>query len=384
MNTLPVLRLGFRPFFLVAGISAVLLIGYWLVLWPDNISRVNYYPSLYWHSHEMLFGYTAAVIAGFLLTAVRNWSGIDTPTGVPLALVTIVWLLARILPFIPSVPGLLIAIVDVSFFPLLTVVLARALWLDKNKINRVFTLFFVLMMMANIMVHAEALGYASTAADGIRLMIDLIVLLILVITGRVLPFFTQAVIAGHTASRWGWVERSSILIMLLIVILNQMSVWDELKAFAYLVLAVIQVIRVAGWHHPKIWKIPVLWVLYTGYAWLIIGLLLSGLSIIDLFAGHLATHVLTVGVIGVFTLGMMSRVTLGHTGRPMKTPISTNIAFILINLAVIVRVFFPLLMVAQYELWINLSGSLWMAAFIIFCVVYIPYLLQARVDGAQG
>lgn len=332
----------------------------------------------------MLFGYTAAVIAGFLLTAARNWSGIDTITGTPLAMIATLWLLARILPFISTIPTWLIALTDLAFFPLISVALAKPLWQDKNRANRVFIMLFLAITIANLMVHAEILGMMSLASNGIQLMTDLVILLVLIISGRVLPFFTQAVIPGYMASRWLWVEQLTIVLMIVVIILNQVYSGTSAQALTYSLLAVLQIIHVTGWHHPRIWSIPVLWVLYTGYVWLIIGLVLSGLSAADLFQSNLAKHALTVGVIGIFTLGMMSRVTLGHTGRPMQTTRSVNLAFLLMNIASASRVFLPAIFPASYQTWIYLSGGLWISAFIIFCITHAPHLVQARVDGAPG
>ena len=245
-------------------------------------------------------------------------------------------------------------------------------------------LLIATMFIANMMVHAEALGFAQVASNGLTLMTDMIVLLILIITGRVLPFFTQAVIPGFTSKQWVWVEKPTIALMIFIAVLHQLPTQAWLLSIAYFILTGLQIIRVSGWHNPRVWKIPVLWVLYTGYAWLIVGFALSALSAANIFPANLATHALTIGVIGIFTLGMMSRVALGHTGRPMQTSSSVNLAFILLNLSAVARVFGPVILPSQYIAWIYLSGSIWILAFLLFAVQYIPILLSPRVDGKPG
>ena len=157
----PLLRLGFRPFFLLAGLFAVILLCLWLLSWRQQIVVTHYYTKSLWHAHEMLFGFVTAVIAGFLLTAVRNWTGNETPVGIPLAIIAMVWILGRILPLVPPSPDWLIALVDLCFLPLLVAYLFKPLWPGKNRKNRYFLLILLIMFFANLAVHLEVLDTCS-------------------------------------------------------------------------------------------------------------------------------------------------------------------------------------------------------------------------------
>ncbi|MCG8427278.1 MAG: NnrS family protein [Chromatiales bacterium] len=376
--------LGFRPFFILAGLSGFALLFLWLMFWHKQFSAASYYGLIGWHSHEMLFGYTLAVVAGFLLTAVRNWTGVNTITNTPLALLALLWLLGRLLPWIPGLPGWLIMIVDLAFIPLLAVALIYPLWQGRNKINRVFVPILLSMFIANLLVHSEAMGWTNTATLGIDLVLHIILLLIVMVGGRVMPFFTQNVIPGFTSTSRKWVEVSSFVSIILVALAALFMDKSPLLGVLYIAFATIQAIRLQGWYHNDIWDKPVLWVLHTGYAWLIIGALLMGLSNFGLFMVSAAKHALTAGAIGVITLGMMARVARGHSGRDINVTKPIAWAFVLINIAVALRVFGPDLLPQHYLIWIMSSGTFWLIAFGIFTVAYLPILIHPRVDGQPG
>jgi uncharacterized protein involved in response to NO len=384
LGRFPLLGLGFRPFFLLAGLAAVALIGAWLLLWHSGAGPQAYYGLPGWHSHEMLFGYLVAVIAGFLLTAVRNWTGRSTPSGGTLGLLALVWLAGRVMPWIEAVPRELITIFDLAFLPLLAVSLVPPLRAGRNRVNYVFLLILAAMTAANALVHAEALGVAATASAGITLMLDLVLMLLIIIAGRIMPFFTSAALPGSIPRRWRWVEALSIGLLGALIGVHLAAPGSVLVGPLALTLAAVQLLRLAGWHDRRVWGIPILWVLYTGYAWVVTGFFLLGLNALGLFPRSAALHALTVGALGVFTLGMMARVALGHTGRPMRSSSAVDAAFILMNLAAAVRVFGPSLSPANYLAWIMLSGLFWVVSFAIFLAVYIPILWRPRIDGRPG
>ena len=378
------LALGFRPFFLVAGIAATLLMGLWIAMMSGWLPAVRYYGPTGWHAHEMLFGYTAAVIAGFLLTAVRNWTGMDTLTGRGLGALTLLWLAARIAPFLP-VPGILIASLDLAFLPLLAASLIRPLWSGPNRANRVFLALMAGMWLASLLGHLQALGLtAATATKGNRLMLDLILLTLLLVSGRVMPFFTKGGVPGAKPRVRPMVERLTFTLASLVAAANLISPWSIATGTLTLVLAGVQLVRLAGWHDARAWRNPILAVLYAGYLWLIGGFALDGLAGFGLLSPYPALHALTTGAVGVFTLGMMARVTLGHTGRSMRSSGLTNLAFLLANLAAVVRVLFPLVLPGAYTLWLYASGALWILAFGLFLWVHAPMLTAPRVDGRPG
>lgn len=379
------LALGFRPFFLLAGVSALVLMAVWLAALRGGFAVASHYPGASWHSHEMLFGYGVAVIAGFLLTAVRNWTGIATPSGSRLGGLVVVWLAGRLLAIVPVLPGGVVAVVDLAFLPLLTLALARPLWLGRNRINRIFIPLLLAMAGANLLVHLELLGVtAATAGRGVRLQIDLILLLLLVVTGRVVPFFTAKAIAGSRPRLAPWVERSGILLLMLLMAAELFALPKTLVALLSLALAGVQAWRLWGWQHPGLWRLPILWVLYAGCGWLILGFVLRALGALGVFPANLAVHAFTTGAIGVLTLGMMARVALGHTGRDLVAEPPTVAGFLLLNAAAAGRVFAPGLLPGGYAVWVDVAGLLWIVAFGLFVFVYAPVLLKSRVDGRPG
>ena len=379
------LALGFRPFFSAAAVAAILLMLIWLTTWVGRLRIPDYYGSIGWHSHEMLFGYAAAVIAGFLLTAVRNWTGVNTPTGTPLALLVLIWLAGRLAPFLAGLlPAWLVALADLAFLPALALAIAPALWRGSQKVNRIFVPLLLLMALANLLVHLQALGVAGSATRGMDTMLFMVVFLVALLGGRVMPFFTQAVIPGFKATRRQWLEFTTMGAFAVLIGLQLFASPPLLTGLVALLLALTQMLRVAGWHHPGVWRIPILWVLYTGILWLIAGLLLLALSSFGLLGSNLAKHALGVGGIGILTLGMMARVSLGHSGRPIEPARSIAIAFILLNVAAALRVFGPLLPFGAYTFWVHLAGGIWIICFLLFCRVYLPILSRPRIDGKPG
>jgi len=377
--------LGFRPLFSAAGVAAVVLMAIWLTAWIGRLTLPDYYGVVGWHSHEMLFGYGAAIIAGFLLTAVRNWTGINTPSGRPLALLGLLWLAGRLAPLLSSyIPTWSVALVDLAFLPAVALAIQPALWQGEQKINRIFVPLLLVMALANLLVHLQVLGLTFSAGRGIDMMLYTVVFLVSLLGGRVMPFFTQAIIPGFQARRRQWLENLTMGAFAVLIGLQLFESPPLLTGATALLLALTQALRVAGWHHPQVWRTPILWVLYSGMFWIVTGFLMLGLSSIGVTGGNLAKHALSVGGIGVLTLGMMSRVALGHSGRPIEPVRSIEIAFVLLNIAAAVRVFGPLLPFGSYTFWVHLSGGIWIICFLIFCWVYLPILSRPRIDGKPG
>ena len=378
------LALGFRPFFLLAALAAVLLMLVWVPSWRGGLAPPAYYDPIAWHSHEMLFGYTVAVIAGFLLTAVRNWTGIETWTGPRLGVLALVWLLGRLSPWVEGIPVWLSVSLDVVFLPLLAVSLVKPLWQGKNRVNRVFLLLLGMMALCNVLSHLQLNGMAGGLGDGRKIMLDLILMLIVLVAGRVLPFFTRSVLPGFQPVSRPWVEKASFLLLGLIVVAELLRLPAAVLAACWLLFSPLQLLRLSGWFEWRALRLPVLWVLHAGYTWLSLGSLLYGLSLLGLFTSSGALHALTVGVVGVFTMGMMARVSRGHTGRPINVSTLTASSFVLMNVAALTRVFGPAIRPEQYVLWVDLSAGLWVLAFGLFVLRYAPVLLRPRVDGRPG
>jgi uncharacterized protein involved in response to NO len=377
--------LGFRPFFLAACSSATLLLVVWLLNWHGIIEANSYYSLIGWHSHEMLFGYSVAIIAGFLLTAVRNWTGMDTIVGKPLAGLTALWLAGRLLPFAhPLVPGAVIALVDLAFIPLMITALIGPLWKGSNQINRRFIPLLSVMALANLLTHLQALGLAQTAQLGTTLMLNMILLLLIFVAGRILPFFTENAIPNAKTKYVPKIDKVGFYLIIALGLSQLLLPINYLVAALALALAVNQGMRLYSWYDSRIWGIPILWILHTGYGWLVIGLLLTAAAQLNIFPSNLAIHALTTGAIAVFTFGMMARVSLGHSGRPLQPKRIIEICFITINLAPLCRVFGPIFLPEQYNIWVDLSGLIWIISFAIFCIVYLPVLLRPRLDGRPG
>jgi uncharacterized protein involved in response to NO len=379
-----VLALGFRPFFLGTGVLAVVAMPLWLAVLRGWLPGDSYYGATTWHAHAMLFGYGTAVIAGFLLTATRNWTGMATASGWELGALAGLWLAGRIAPWLP-VPGPLIAALDVAFPLLLALSLLKPLWHGPNRANRVFLGLLAGMSAASLLVHLQTLGLTGgTALVGDRLMLGLILVTLLIVSGRILPFFTRSAVPGAAPRVRPWVEWLTFGLAGLWVLADVAWPGSLLAGVLALGLAAVQVLRLVGWHHPGVWANAMLWVLYSGYLWLILGVLLNGLAHLGLVAPFPALHALTVGTIGVFTLGMMSRITLGHTGRVMRVPPAMTAAFWTLNLAALARVFGPLLGPSSYAEWLWVSGVLWTLAFGLFLWVHAPMLILPRADGRPG
>lgn len=382
----PLFNLGFRAFFALAGVSALLLIMLWNAMFKGSLSLSNYFAPNEWHAHEMLLGYSVAVMAGFLLTAVKNWTGQPTAIGDKLAGLCLLWLYGRLLPFYSGLlPDALIALVDFAFLPVLAYQVSQPIIKAKNYRNLVFIGILLLLALGNGLIHAEKLGLMeNSAATGLQLVVATIILLILVIAGRVFPFFTERGLTGVLIIKNQLLDQLAIGSAALVFTLQLFGISGTILAIAALAAGVINIARVAGWYNRKIWYVPLLWVLYVGYGWLILGFLFTVLSAYTVVSTSLALHAFTLGGIGILTLGMMARVSLGHTGRILKASNAIALAFVLLNLAAVFRVLLPMALPAWYNGLVYAATLSWLAAFALFVFVYAPMLTTARVDGQEG
>jgi len=380
-----IFALGFRPFFLLAGWLAILLMAFWVPVFVGGVASDIYYAQIDWHSHEMIFGYTVAVIAGFLLTAARNWTNTPTPSGLPLAGMGALWLVARILPILVAIfPRWLIAAADLAFLPTFAIGILVPLLQNNEKRNLIFLPLLAVLWSADLLVHADVLGLApNLARKGVFLGLDVIILVIVIMGGRVIPFFTERALSV-VLKRWRiveWLSPVSVILFLVAELFRPDSVTSaSLAALA----ACANGARLAGWYTPRYWRVPLLWVLHLGYGWIVVGFYLKAGTALGLVPPQFTIHAFTVGGIGVLTLGMMARVSLGHTGRPLKVGAAMTSAFVLINLAAVGRGLLPPFFPQFFSQLIVASGAFWIAAFTIFIIVYTPILIQPRVDGRPG
>jgi uncharacterized protein involved in response to NO len=383
---LALFALGFRPFFLLSGLFAILSITLWVPTFVGWLPLNSYYGQIGWHSHEMIFGYTAAVIAGFLLTSVRNWTEMDTARGWTLAVLALLWCLGRILPFFPSVlPPVAIALVDLVFLPALAVGIGVPLVRRGERRNLLFLPLIAVFWSANILVHLAILGVVPNHAhQAVILGLDLVVLLIVIMGGRVIPFFTERALQGVLIKRWTAIEWLAPISVIAFAIAEFFFIDPRVAGLFAGVTAIVNGIRLGGWYTRRFWRVPLLWVLHLGYGWIVVGFLLKAGSALGVIPPQFTLHAFSLGGIGVLTIGMMARVSLGHTARPLKVGPWMALAFGAINIAALTRGLLPIFYPQWFFELIILSAVLWLAAFAIFVIVYAPILAQPRVDGRSG
>ena len=383
---LVVFNLGFRPFFLLSGAFAIILMALWIPVFTGGRALSTYYGQIGWHSHEMIFGYTVGVIAGFLLTSVRNWTGRSTATGGSLAILVTLWLLGRILAFFAAtMPAWSISVFDLAFLPALTASIGVPLVRHGEKRNLLFLPLILGLFFANLLVHLELLGLVpGVAHHGIFLGLYLIILLIVIMGGRVIPFFTERALPGVVIKRRPLLEWLAPLTVIAYMLAELLFPNSEVAGALAGLAAIINGIRVVSWYSHRYWQAPWLWVLHLGYGWIVVGFLLKAAASLGLVAAQFTIHAFTVGGIGVLTIGMMARVSLGHTARTLKVTFSIVVAFALLNIAAVLRGLLPSIFPLWFSQLVILSGMLWIAAFLIFVIVYAPILTQPRIDGQPG
>ena len=323
------------------------------------------------HAHEMVFGYAFAVIAGFLLTAVRAWSGLATPAGAALAAIAALWIAGRALSPL-SVPAA--AVADAAFAVSLAWGIGRPLVRSGNRRNWFFVALVLGLGCAGLLFH-------RAPRTGLVLGLDVVLFIIAVVAGRVVPSFTNNAIAGAGAKRNRAVEYAALgsLLALLACDALQLPI-----ALVLLAAAVFHGIRLALWSPWATRKRPILWILHASYAWVVVHLALRGLGELGFVPPPLATHALTVGAIGGLTLGMMTRTARGHTARPLHAGQWEIAAYLLVQAAALVRVFMPIVVPELYLASVVASAALWCASFSIFTAVYVPILTRPRLDGQPG
>lgn len=382
-------KLGFRPFFLCASGYGLLAILLWGLSYTGELQLPVIFSSpMLWHGHEMVYGYAVAVIAGFLLTAVKNWTGEQTLHGRPLLLLVLVWLVARIFAVMPN-DALLIwqAAFDNLFLLLLSISLALPIFKTKSWKQLALVTKVLLIMASNIVFY---LGAAGIVEDGERLGlysgVYLILALILTLARRLMPFFIESGIKQPVKIKNNaWIDRSSLLLFLLFWIADLVTPDNAVVAILAALLFVLHAVRLSGWYNPGIWNQPLLWVLFAAYGFMIGGFLLKALVWFAGVPASLALHTFTYGGIGLMTLGMMARVSLGHTGRDVYRPSKTHAwMFLFLASGALIRVVLPLIDAAHYMLWIQWSYLHWVIAFALFVFIYAPKLVAARVDGKPG
>lgn len=384
----PILALGFRPFFLLAAIFATAAVPLWLLVYEGLLTPVSYLPPNVWHGHEMVFGFAVAVIAGFLLTATSNWTGRRTASGAQLGGLVVLWICGRIVMYGGlALPDGVAATIDVAFLPVLAVSLAVPIIAAGNRRNIVFPIVLLGLGTVNLLIHLSALGILDwDPLAGLRVAIDLILLMIGVLGGRVIPSFTRNALPGAPVRPCAKASVLSLLGLAVLTVMDAVNLDPVYAGATALAAGITNTLRMRGWGSLATIRHPILWILHAGYAWMALGLILRGLgSLTDIVPADAGIHALTVGAIGSMVIGMMSRVALGHTGRSIKPALLTVIAYGSVNAAALLRVLFSSISDETLRMVVLAgSGLLWSGAFLLFTIAYMPILCRPRIDGRAG
>ena len=378
-----VLEYAFRPMFLAAGSWAVIALALWLAMFFGYVQLPTQFDPLAWHVHEMLFGFVMAAVAGFLLTAIPNWTGRLPVRGYPLAMLACLWLLGRIACLISAdMPAWLAVLTDLAFPVALLAVAAREIIIGRNWRNLPMTAPLALFIVADLLMHLESRGFAVPAGLGWRLAVGAPILLISVIGGRIIPSFTRNWLFKRKSLRLpspqDMLDTTAVGVLATALILWAFLPDQRVTGALLIAAALINAVRLSRWTGFATWSEKLLLILHVGYVWLVLGVALLGLSIFNIGVPVAsAIHALTAGATAVMILAVMPRVTLGHTGRELTANRATIAVFVLINAAVLACVcaswhteFMALLLLV--------AGACWIAAFGLFELVYGPMLLTRR------
>ncbi|MDP7591561.1 MAG: NnrS family protein [Litorilituus sp.] len=387
----PILRLGFRPFFLSGAIFSVIAIILWLLMYKGAVNLSPLGGGYWWHIHEMVFGFGCAIIAGFLLTAVQNWTGVRGAQGNTLLVLFLLWFTGRIVVLFPSLLGeTLTTIVDISFLPAVAYVLGKPIVAIKQYRNLFFVPLLLLFTIINLEMHlaiyspntfsTNFAGYAS---------VMLVTFLMSVMAGRVTPMFTANGTKTPKATPLPWLDKvtnGSLAIAMFTLILQPVIGFSATFFGVLLIIAgMFQTMRWLRWRPWITLGVPLLWSIHASIKFIAFGLVVLGVSYLipELPSNHI-WHLLTIGGMGGLILSMISRVSLGHTGRPLSPPKAMTFAYILMTLAALVRTFGPWGLPDKTLVFIDISGTFWLLAFGIFVLTYAPMLMAARKDGRPG
>jgi uncharacterized protein involved in response to NO len=381
-------NLGFRPFFLGASIFAVISMAAWMLVYFSYVSiSVENISISQWHAHEMLYGYGMAVVAGFLLAAVKNWTGLPTVFGKPLMGLFVLWCAARLLFLFGAALLPWAASADLLFGLMLIVAIAMPIFKAKQWKQLAVVSKVILLWVGNIVFYLGCFGVLTSGMQyAINGAVLLFISLILMIGRRVIPFFIERGIEGKVQlKQYKWLD-ISILIFFLALFINAIFIQIAyLTALFAWILFALNGYRLVNWHTAGIWRVSLLWSLYLS-AWFInVGFFFYGLQALYTSLSILTLHIFTIGGVGLMTLGMMSRVALGHTGRDIRKPSRwIGLAFAGLVVSVIFRAVVPEFASQFYMSWMLVAAILWILSFAVFVVIYTPILLKPRADGAFG
>jgi uncharacterized protein involved in response to NO len=381
------LSVGLRPFFLLTALSAPAFVVAWLLAMAGVLPLDGAAAPVSWHAHEMLFGFVGAAVAGFMLTAIPNWTGARPVSGRPLAGLAALWVAGRVasLPALAGDP--VAAAVDLALFPVLGAAVALPLVRAGKARNTAFLALLLLLTAANLMFRLDWLGVAPGLAErGIALAVGVVLTMTAVIGGRIIPTFTRNALKPR--GRDGGIgsppalDAAAIGLTLAMVAADLAAPGSAWAGALALGAALAHAARLARWGGARTLGVPILWVLHLAYLWIPVALALKAAALLaGLPAAAAWMHALTAGAFGTMILAVMSRASLGHTGRPLVTPPATVLAYLLVTAAALARVAAPALPGSLPPDALAAAGALWTLAFALFLVDYAPILLRPRADG---
>lgn len=381
---------GFRPFFLLSGVFALIAVPAWLWMFSSGIALVPGLSSHFWHAHEMLYGFVVAAIAGFLLTAVPNWTGRRGFAGMPLVALVVAWLAGRLAIFFANfLPMPLIAVAELAFLPMLGGLLAPPIVQTRNRNLAMLFMLAALWLVDIVFFVGMTRGDASVANTGLLAAMNIVLALLTIIGGRIVPAFTANALRGSGRSyaprSYPLVERVLPAAMLLNLAIDLLLPGSAAAGTLALFIAVFQGIRLAGWSGFKTFDQPIVWALHLGYIWIPLGFLLKSLALLADLGGVLPwQHAFGIGAFGGMILAVATRAALGHTGRPLVVHPCIAWAYGAMGLAALLRLAASWLPAHLYPAGLLAATLTWSAAFFIFLFVYGPILILPRADGKPG
>lgn len=381
------LRYGFRPLYLVASAFAAIQVPLWVLAYLGHLPQPEVLAGSLGHGHEMTFGFTTAVIAGFLLTAARNWTGRETIWGTPLALLVLVWLAGRLLIAVDLGQSWWVVLgVDLLFLPLTAIAIARPILATGNRRNMAFPMILLLLTGANAVLHLADRGVIDIDPyAALQVALDLIMIVVVVLGGRVIPFFSRNALPQAGIQTFLPLDLAAILATLSVLLLD-LTGWisHPVAVWVLFLAAGLHLARSLSWKPWATLGNPMLWVLHLGYAWIAIHYLLRAMDFGGLgnVTPELAVHALTVGAIGTLTLGMMSRTARGHSGLPILASRIETTAFILVTLAALSRVLPGLVAPDLTLITLWLSAGLWTLSHLLYLVKFVPILTCLSQGGS--
>jgi uncharacterized protein involved in response to NO len=379
-----ILSAGFRPFFLGASIWAAVAVPLWLGAYAEGLALPTKVAPPVWHAHEMVFGYAAATVAGFLLTAIPNWTGRMPLQGGALATLVLLWVIGRLgVLFSDEIGAPAATVADLCFPTVFLAVVAREICAGKNWRNLPMLGALSLLLLGNLLVHLDALDLADTAELGNRVGLVTLLMLISLVGGRIVPSFTRNWLTKARPEAAPPVPAGRFDLAALVVTALALLIWtiapdSALTAWAALAAGITVALRLSRWRGLHTLPEPLLLILHVGYGWLALGLLLGLNGLTDMLPATTALHALTVGAVGTMTLAVMTRASLGHTGRPLSTGPVTKAIYSLITVAALLRILSPFVG-NRVDLALWLAGVSWSCAFGLFAVFYGLVLVRPRV-----